>query len=117
MREEDFYPKKQDYLERANDNLAGWLGLQHLTTIDVFVLLPLFLLGGLALAREDAENYRRRLPAVLRIRVVALSCTLLANITCRNYRCWILRRGSEERREGAAFDLRRGRRTSLASPI
>jgi hypothetical protein len=37
IREEDFYPKQQNYWERANDNLAGWLGLQHLTTLDVFI--------------------------------------------------------------------------------
>jgi hypothetical protein len=41
IREEDFYPKPQNSWERANDNLAGWLGLQHLTTLDVFILLPL----------------------------------------------------------------------------
>jgi hypothetical protein len=41
IKEEDFYPKQQNYWERANDNLAGWLGLQHLTTLDVFILFPL----------------------------------------------------------------------------
>ena len=41
MREEDFYPKQQDYWDRANDNLARWLGLHHLTTLDHFILLPL----------------------------------------------------------------------------
>jgi hypothetical protein len=85
MREEDFYPKPRDHWERANDNLAGWLGLQHLTTLDVFILLPLIPLIALpivlsfpweVLAREDAQKNRRRLPAVLRIHVVALSCAL-----------------------------------------
>jgi hypothetical protein len=40
MREEDFY-QQQDYWERANDNLARWLGVQHLTTHDVVIILPL----------------------------------------------------------------------------
>ena len=98
IREEDFYPKQQNYWKRANDNLAGWLGLQHLTTLDVFILFPLFPLlsrfpstlvsvGGLVLAREDAQKNRRRLPAVLRIRVVALPWALAVGITCRSYRC------------------------------
>jgi hypothetical protein len=40
MREEDFY-QHQGYWERANENLARWLGVQHLTTLDVVILLPL----------------------------------------------------------------------------
>ena len=43
----DFYPQQHDYWERANDNLARWLGLQHLTTHDVFILLPLIPLFAL----------------------------------------------------------------------
>jgi hypothetical protein len=41
MREEDF-SQKQVYWEQGLDNLARWLGLQHLTTLDVVILLPLF---------------------------------------------------------------------------
>jgi hypothetical protein len=41
MTEEHFYPKQQGYWERAYDNLARWLGLQHLTTLDVLIRLPL----------------------------------------------------------------------------
>jgi hypothetical protein len=40
MREEDFY-QHQGYWERANENLARWLGVQHLTTLDVVILMPL----------------------------------------------------------------------------
>jgi hypothetical protein len=67
IKEEDFYPKQQNYWERANDNLAAWLGLQHLTTLDVFILLPLIPLIALPIifwfpweewfwAREDAKT-------------------------------------------------------------
>jgi len=28
MKAEDFYPKQEDYWERAHANLAGWLGPQ-----------------------------------------------------------------------------------------
>jgi hypothetical protein len=40
IREEDFY-SQPDKWAQANDGLAHWLGLQHLTTLDVFILLPL----------------------------------------------------------------------------
>jgi hypothetical protein len=110
IKEGDFYPKQQNYWERANDNLAGWLGLQHLTTLDVFILLPLIPLIALPVVfwfpwenwfwqDEDAQTNRRRLPAVLRIRVVALSCALVAGITCRNFRCRTVRHSSEGRQE------------------
>jgi hypothetical protein len=46
IREEDFY-QQQGYWERANDNLARWLGVQQLTTYDVFILLPLIPLFAL----------------------------------------------------------------------
>jgi hypothetical protein len=49
MREEDFYPQQQDYWERTADNLAHWLGPQHLTTLDVVILLPLLPLFPLAI--------------------------------------------------------------------
>jgi hypothetical protein len=40
IKEEDFY-SQPDKWAQANDGLAHWLGLQHLTTLDVFILLPL----------------------------------------------------------------------------
>ena len=40
MKEADFY-SHQSYGERAADNLAKWLGLPHLTTLDAVIILPL----------------------------------------------------------------------------
>jgi hypothetical protein len=42
MREADFYQPRPGYWDQAADNLARWLGLQHLTGLDVVILLPLF---------------------------------------------------------------------------
>lgn len=74
MREEDFYSKQQDYWERANDNPAGWLGLR-LTTLDVFILLPLIPLIALPIVLwfpwED-WFWRERMPK----KSAALSCCI-----------------------------------------
>src|SRR5450432_2806542 len=48
MTEEDFY-QHHSYWERATDNLARWLGVPHLTALDVVILLPLFPLLLLAI--------------------------------------------------------------------
>jgi hypothetical protein len=42
MNEEQFY-YRQSYSERVTDNVGHWLGLQHLTPIDVVLLFPLCL--------------------------------------------------------------------------
>jgi hypothetical protein len=42
IREADFYARQQGYWERANDNLAAWLHVQHLTPLDVVIVAPLF---------------------------------------------------------------------------
>jgi hypothetical protein len=41
MTEEGFY-QQQGYSGRAADNIANWLGLPHVTALDVVILLPLF---------------------------------------------------------------------------
>jgi hypothetical protein len=41
--------QQQGYWERAADNLASWLGLQHLTTLDFLILQPLFPLLALGI--------------------------------------------------------------------
>jgi hypothetical protein len=41
MTEENFY-QHHGYWERAADNLARWLGLPHVSALDVAILLPLF---------------------------------------------------------------------------
>jgi hypothetical protein len=41
MTEEDFY-QHHSYSERVADNLARWLGVPHVTALDVVILLPLF---------------------------------------------------------------------------
>src|SRR5271154_4945459 len=41
MTEDDFYQQRPGYYERVADNLAHWLGLQHLTVLDAFILVPL----------------------------------------------------------------------------
>ncbi len=42
MREPDFYQPRPDYWGQTADNLARWLGLQHVTGLDIVILLPLF---------------------------------------------------------------------------
>ena len=42
MTEADFYQQRPSYWGQVTDNLARWLGLQHLTVLDVAILLPLF---------------------------------------------------------------------------
>lgn len=49
MREGDFYLPRASYWEQGADNLARWLGLPHLSAVDVFILLPLFPLLVIAL--------------------------------------------------------------------
>jgi hypothetical protein len=39
---EDDYSQHHGYWERVADNLATWLGLPHVTALDVVILLPLF---------------------------------------------------------------------------
>jgi hypothetical protein len=41
MTEEDYY-QHHGYWERVADNVARWLGLPHVTALDVVILLPLF---------------------------------------------------------------------------
>jgi hypothetical protein len=40
--ESAFYQVRPGYWEQGADNLARWLGLPHLTVLDVVILLPLF---------------------------------------------------------------------------
>ena len=42
VREEDLCAQRPGYWELGADNLSRWLGLPHLTTLDVVILLPLF---------------------------------------------------------------------------
>jgi hypothetical protein len=57
--------------------------------------------GGLVLS-GPAQNNQWTLPAVLRIRTVALSRALVAGSTSRNYRCRALRYSSQGPLEAAA---------------
>jgi hypothetical protein len=42
MREEDLYRQDHGYWQQVADNLSKWLGLPHLTALDVAIALPLF---------------------------------------------------------------------------
>lgn len=68
MTEQYFYPKQHDYWERANDNLARWLGPPHLTTLDVCIFLPLIPLIALPIflwLPWEAWFWREKMPKVI----------------------------------------------------
>jgi hypothetical protein len=71
LTEDDFY-QRPAYAARAADNLAKWLGLQHLAPIDAVILLPLLVpIVALSIARRIflhvpwGEWLRRKVPRVL----------------------------------------------------
>jgi len=71
MTEEDYY-QHHGYWERVADNVARWLGLPHVTALDVVILLPLFPLLVLGIIRRRSEGDPRSRESVASIGVLIL---------------------------------------------
>jgi hypothetical protein len=65
VREADFN-QQQSYWERVNDNLARWLGVQHLATVDVVILVPLIVLFAIIITWWlPWERWWKDLPTII----------------------------------------------------